>query len=91
MWIIFLYTDIPPASPGIFQQEKFCIFKISKYSLCPHFIVLYDEMAEIIKNEKSTKNRKKGKNVNFEKRSSLFFKLIQCLIKFHISGSSDDG
>ena len=31
---------------------------------------------------------KKGKNVNFEKRSTLFFKLVQCLLKFQISGSS---
>ena len=32
---------------------------------------------------------KKGKNVNFEKWSSLFYKLVQCLLKFQISGSSD--
>ena len=51
-------------------------------------------MADIfIKNEKTTKILKiavkKGKNANLEKQSSLFFKLVQYLLKFQISGSSD--
>ena len=50
-------------------------------------------MAEIfIKDEKITKTmkncHKKSKNANIEKRSSLFFKLVKCLLKFQISGRS---
>ena len=45
------------------------------------------------KPKKRPKNRKiavkRGKNANFEKRFSFFFKLVQFWLKFQISGSSD--
>ena len=63
-----------------------------KWRKCRNFIVLCVEMVGILPKKRQKIRKiavKRGKNAYFEKRFSLFFKLVNCLLKFQISGSSD--
>ena len=90
----FFYKGDPPKN-GNFSKIFFLhllilkIFTLSKF----HSPMCRNGRNFTKKTKKRQKNRTisvtRGKSANFEKRFSLFFKLVQFWLKFQISGSSD--